>query len=70
MTELCDSINFSNEILVFVLIFGEPFDAIEEAFGDREQVDELKEAVEWAVEISNDGCPSDQRGVINLYLIG
>jgi hypothetical protein len=34
--ELGNCVDLGNEILMFELIFGEPFNTVEESFGDRE----------------------------------
>lgn len=66
---MCEGINFCDKVFVFELGFGPEFYSIVEGFGYGEEVDELHEAVEGLNEVADDGCPSDQRGVVEFNLV-
>jgi hypothetical protein len=68
--QLGHSCDLSHEILVGELILGEPFDAVEEALGDWQQVKEFDEPGQWFLVVSDDGGPSYLGRVGEVDLVG
>ncbi len=62
--QFCEGVYLGYEVLVFELVFGVPLNAVVEAFGDGQKIDELHEARERFMKIFYDWSPSHFWGVV------
>lgn len=61
--------HLGNKILVLELVLGEPLHALEEALGDRQQIEELEEPRQRLFVVSDDRSPSHFGGICQVDLV-